>query len=386
MNKYTPLQYIKIAVANAMGLDKTLFEERIEWFDKQECLWELAVTADEPYQYVKAVYAYEDAINGIPTGYAMGLDATSSGAQIMSLLIGCETTAKQCNVINTGKRENAYDNIYQGMKQTMPELDYTAKEIKNVGMTVLYASKAEPKKLFGVGDELELFYAVMGDKFTGALEVMADILACRDAKALGYKWTLPDGHTSNTEISVTQEAVISVPELDDIPFTHLYSENKANKYSVAIVANIVHSVDGFITREFNLRTNHKGTQQALENVQEAMLYAPDLAWEGVPSISRALNCNPTTLYPLKELKALKSLLESLIKYPAFETYVVHDKFFSSPVHMQRVREVIHGIYVDIANSNLLSEILNEITGEDVEFTKITQDLSTHMTDAEYILS
>lgn len=144
MNKYSPIQFMKIAVANAFGIDGLLFEERLAWFESADH-WNLVDQAKEPFQYIKALYAIEDAYNGNPTGYAMGLDATSSGMQIMSLLIGCPKTASQCNVINTGRRENAYQNIYTAMKEQMPDLDYTAKQIKNVGMTVLYASKAEPK-------------------------------------------------------------------------------------------------------------------------------------------------------------------------------------------------------------------------------------------------
>lgn len=379
---------MKIAVANAFGIDGLLFEERLAWFESADH-WNLVDQAKEPFQYIKALYAIEDAYNGNPTGYAMGLDATSSGMQIMSLLIGCPKTASQCNVINTGRRENAYQNIYTAMKEQMPDLDYTAKQIKNVGMTVLYASKAEPKKLFGEGEELELFYSVLEDKVSGAMELMEDILACRNPNALGYEWTLPDGHTAKTKIMVTKELTITVPELEDIPVKHMYSVNLPKKKGVAIVADIVHSIDGFITREFNLRSNHDPMviQSKVLVLELLEMTAEDRPWNGVPSITRLLDLNNRDSdYSLAEVHALMNLASDLLTYPPFEVFVVHDKFFSSPVHMQKVREHIKAIYIDIAKSNLMSNILNEITGEDVQFTKNTNNLAELMQDAEYIIS
>ncbi len=80
MKTFNPMQYIAIDIANQYGLDKTNYEDRIQWvktnLDKLE---ELTQDAEEPYLYYKAVRALRDSMNGIPTNHTVALDSASSG-------------------------------------------------------------------------------------------------------------------------------------------------------------------------------------------------------------------------------------------------------------------------------------------------------------------
>ena len=87
MQKFSGLAYIEIAIANAYGhgLDKKLWEERIEWATdylesgtKQENL-DACAEGDEPLLMRNAINAYYNAIEHKPTGFLMSLDATASG-------------------------------------------------------------------------------------------------------------------------------------------------------------------------------------------------------------------------------------------------------------------------------------------------------------------
>jgi len=116
MQTFTPIEYLKIDIATNFGLDKANWDERISWFDANEQnLEKLMPDAEEPALYFAGIKAYEKASRGLPTGYPISLDATSSGAQILTVLIGCESSARHCNVIDTGKRQDLYTNIYQAM-------------------------------------------------------------------------------------------------------------------------------------------------------------------------------------------------------------------------------------------------------------------------------
>jgi len=78
--EFTARQYLKIDIANNFGLDKKLWEERIEWFDTHEhCLEQMIRQADEPALYFAGVQAYREVQQGNPIGYPITLDGCSSG-------------------------------------------------------------------------------------------------------------------------------------------------------------------------------------------------------------------------------------------------------------------------------------------------------------------
>ncbi len=55
MKNFTPIEYICIDIANAYGLDKELFEDRIQWVkDNAKNLESLAQEADDYPIYMKA--------------------------------------------------------------------------------------------------------------------------------------------------------------------------------------------------------------------------------------------------------------------------------------------------------------------------------------------
>lgn len=102
-------QYLLIDVANAFGLDKEIFEKRIEWAEENLAQLEsLTDKAETKPLYVKATMAIRKAQKGIPTGHLVGFDAVCSGVQIMSAITGCEAGARATGLIDTGERPDAY--------------------------------------------------------------------------------------------------------------------------------------------------------------------------------------------------------------------------------------------------------------------------------------
>lgn len=139
MQKFTPLEYLKIDVASNFGLDKEDWSTRIQWFDDNEHqfpqLLQLIASgqstagtlldkAEQPALFYAGLEAYTQAKKGEPISYPISLDATASGAQILAILIGCEKSAQNCNVISTGHREDLYSNAYKAM---LPIVQDTAK-------------------------------------------------------------------------------------------------------------------------------------------------------------------------------------------------------------------------------------------------------------------
>ena len=80
MRKFTAFEYVLISIANAYGLDKLLFEDRIQWVkDNYAQLEQLADKADVKPLYMKAVHELRNVVAGKPTGHIVQLDATCSG-------------------------------------------------------------------------------------------------------------------------------------------------------------------------------------------------------------------------------------------------------------------------------------------------------------------
>lgn len=330
MQYFTGLQYIKIDIANQYGLDKLTWQERLDWVDQYsaQTLYEHTEEAKEPILYYKAVNALHDALNGLPTGFIMGLDATASGLQIMACLMGCHRTAQSTNLIYTNKRQDVYQ-LVADIMDPLVDQDITKDIVKHPVMTTFYGSKQQPKNVFGSGTkELKKFYEVLKGLLPGALECMDDIQGCWQSHKKEHAWTLPDGHRAIVPVMVQVDKKIEIDELDHRTFTHRSYINEPAKKGLSLAANIVHSIDGYVVRESIRRAHLQG----------------------------------------------------------FELLTIHDSFWASPNHMNNVRQNYLDILIEIADSEILQHILREVTESDIILDKVSNDLPQQMHDAEYALS
>jgi hypothetical protein len=329
MQQLTPFEYILIDIANCYGLDKYSWNDRIAWVkDNEANLEELAIDADDPYLYLKAIRAKYDAEMGIATGYMIGLDATQSGLQIMACMSGCRTTAKNTNLINTGEREDFYIKVTDTMN-ILSLGGYTREDIKPPVMTVFYGSIAEPIKVFGEDTpELAAFYATLEQECPGPMEMMEDIKKCWNSNALVHSWVLPDGHTAYVPVKVSVSKKIEVAELNKATFTYVTEINEPSDYNIPLIANVVHSLDAYVVREMVRMAHAQG----------------------------------------------------------FEMVTIHDAYFASPNHIQKVRENYVVILADIASKDILGDIMGQLLGEPVKYTKLSNNLAKEILQSEYALS
>ena len=322
----TNLSNLKIAIANHAGNDKMTWNERIDWFNKQ--LTFNLDHFDEPILGAKALRAYHEVKQGHETGYVMSIDATASGLQIMGALSGCKDTARVCNMINTGNREDVYQMIADKMNVRLNgKYGVTRKMVKKPCMTTFYNSLANPKQTFNE-PQLEAFYATLDGLMPGAMHIMEDINACWQYESDVHQWTLPDGHIARVPVTEMANTRIEIDELDHRTFTYRYNKQQPSENYRSLVANIIHSVDGYVAREMVRRNHYEGT----------------------------------------------------------ELVHIHDCFVFTPDAMQDVARHYREIMAEIADSDLLADILSEITGETVTISKISDDLSNDILNSEYMLS
>lgn len=145
MKTFTPIQYLEIDVATNYGLDKNSWEDRLKWFDANRLQIEegsidglkqdLLRHAKEPALVLAGIFAYRDMLEGKPIGYTVGMDATASGLQILSLLINCRKSAMLCNLIDVGGCVDAYTVVYEGCRARGLRKEITRKDAKRALMT-----------------------------------------------------------------------------------------------------------------------------------------------------------------------------------------------------------------------------------------------------------
>jgi DNA-directed RNA polymerase len=208
-----------------------------------------------------------------------------------------------------------------------PADQVTRSDVKKPVMTTFYNSEANPKETF-TEPQLEAFYASLDDTLPGALDVMDAINEFWDFDSDVHMWTLPDGHVAKVPVTEMTNIRIEVDELNHRTFTYRYNKQQPSENYRSLVANIVHSVDGYVAREM-----------------------------------------------VRRCHAMK-----------IELVHIHDCFVFSPNYLQIVCQTYREILAEIANSDLLSDILSEISGKYVPVTKHSTDLAKEILNSQYMLS
>lgn len=423
MTPFTGWQYLCIDVANQFGKDKELFETRIQWtLDNLPQLESLTAQATESKpMYAKAVMALRKAQKGIPTGHLVGLDASCSGIQIMSVLTGCTAGATATGLVNPNERADAYGAVTRTMNELLQsiglQVNIARAQAKDATMTSFYGSSAVPKTIFGTDTpELEAFYTAAATVAPGAWDLLQTLNAAWQSNALAHCWTLPDGFEARVKVmdKVVNDR-IQVDELDKASFSYTYKVNKAlpkgHLNAKSLPANVTHSMDAYVLRTLHRRCNYDRdlAQEAhseltatlverdlhgltgptpldLKNVDKALArYAqrweatrmadvvilPHVVQHGAGSLSTA------------HIQALLGILDGMLAYQPFEMVTIHDEFRCHPNRMNHLRQQYINILAEIAESTILDDILTALHGRPMHYRKINPNLGQLIRGSNY---
>lgn len=176
MKQFNAMQYLAIDIANHYGLDKSNYEDRIQWVKENiNYLESFENKAEEPILFAKAVKALRDTQAGKPVGHLVHFDSVCSGLQIMSALMRCKAGASLTGLIDPDNRVDAYSII----TEKMGKQGISRKQSKEALMTMLYGSVAVPKAVFG--DDVDLFYKTVKSECKGAYELLQLLLNSWDS-------------------------------------------------------------------------------------------------------------------------------------------------------------------------------------------------------------
>jgi hypothetical protein len=414
--KYSGWEYLLIDLANNFGLDKLLFPERIQWAqDNLHQLEELTDQADSKTKplYMKTVLAIRKVLRGEPTGHLVGMDAVCSGIQIMSALTGCVKGATATGLVDPNVRADAYTQLTGDMCTLLGTTQGVIRDdAKDALMTSFYGSKAKPKEIFDEDTpELNAFYEAAQAMAPGAWELLQDLLASWRPFALKHSWKLPDGFDAVVKVMQPKQARVEVDELDHATFTYEFYVNEGSKTGLSNVANVVHSVDGYILRcihrrcnydraqveyslsvidsEINLRAQNMGHQSIKPAEGKLAYYIEQYNRSGMADIvilSHIKDGYDTMYLSVDHLEKLNTIILSMLVHQPFPVVTIHDEFKCGANHMNHLRQHYINIFAELAESNLLSDLLSQVHGTPGVFPKLSTNLGSLIRGSNYALS
>ncbi len=405
MIKYTPLEYIQIDIANHFGINDAQFEERIQWVIDHDLDLESSTLnfAKDKYRYGAAVMAYRDvqAASG-PTGHMVGLDAAASGIAILGALTGCPTTAHNTGITGT-KRKDIYGKCTSVMSNLLGSgVDVTRKEVKKALMCGYYGSTAEPKNAFGEDTpELHAFYQAAETVAPGASMLKDTLLQAWQPYVLEHSWVMPDDFHVHLPVLQTMETKIEIDELDHTCIKMLYEDNVGTERGLSLVANFTHANDSLMVREVSRRCNYNNDQLFAvytclmsrvwdHNTEPSTLQPAEQLWRdhGFMSLvhTETITMANVSLYTTAFCQCLADHINTVRSKPSFDILAIHDEYLCHPNYMNYVRQTVIDVLAEMADSNIASCVLSQITGQEVVVPKLSDNLGDAIRESEYIIN
>lgn len=417
MQKFSGYEYLLIDLANNFGLDKLLFPQRIEWattnLNQLEQLVDQGDKKTKP-QYLKAVMDIRKVQQGLPTGHLVALDAVCSGIQIMSALTGCIKGATATGLVDPNVRADAYTQLTADMCTLLGTVEGVSREpAKDAMMTMFYGSKKQPKEIFGADTpELNAFYEASQAMAPGAWELLQDLLGSWRPFALKHSWKLPDGFDVVVKVmqKIEPPPRIEVDELDHATFTYEFYVNEGSKKGLSNVANVVHSVDAYVLRCIHRRCNYNRAQveMAAEFIQQELALRENFNVQLEPLVAgqklayyvdqynrsgmadvvilSCLHARNVNQLSTQHLEQLNTIIKSMLVHQPFPVVSVHDEFKCGANHMNHLRQHYIDVFAELAESELLSDILSQIHGTPGVFPKLSNNLGSLIRNSNYALS
>lgn len=406
VTEFSPFQYLLISIANAFGLDKLLFEERIEWVLKNaKNLRSLVKEAEEPALFMRGIIELDNIRKGTPTGFMMGLDGTASGLQLLGSSSGCVISASQVNLVDPNMRKDVYTNLIQYMNKYLEEDQYiqlansgegfSRQDLKEPFMTYFYGSLAKPREIFGEdSDELDAFFNGLEDMAPGAVQLMNRMRAIIDEERLEYNWTLPSGFNVIAKVEAYQDQSIEIDELlndngKKSTFTHRFTFNGQDKFYTALMANITHSLDAYVVNEMHLRMKHNKKNLVEVSKRLESVKTPNRINTEAVSIRLASRVLKDDLKDVSDnqLGILKEIVEMTLQFESAPLVTIHDEFKTYPKNIGQMRFHYKEVLAEIADSNLMHKILKSVSEDpNYEYKKLSLDLGNTIRKSRYGLS
>ena len=99
-----------------------------------------------------------------------------------------------------------------------------------------------------------------------------------------------------------------------------------------------------------------------------------------------LNSDNVHALPIGLLHDLVRITNSMLEYKAFPMVTIHDSFSSHPNNCNWVRHWYKEILAELADSDILSDIMSQLHQSPGKYEKLSPDLSKYIRQSQYALS
>lgn len=194
-------------------------------------------------------------------------------------------------------------------------------------------------------------------------------------------------------------------------FTYEYYENEGTKSGLSNVANCVHSVDAYVLRCIHRRCNYDhdvvstaslllesemlrrilGGQAEAEYIDmsgKVSYYIAQYERSGMADvvILPYLDTLNVTALSYKHLQKLAEIVNGMLEYKPFEVITIHDSFAAHANNVNHLRQQYINVLAEMAESNLLDDLLSQLYGKPGKFNKLSTNLGALIRNSNYALS
>lgn len=319
--------------------------------------------------------------------------------QILAAWSGCRESAELCNLVDTGKRVDAYTSVYHYMlERNIAPQGLERKDTKRAIMTSFYASEKEPRLVFG-DEYLNYFFETMLTLAPGAWTLNELFKAIWDNQRDFYSWVLPDNfHASFKVKDKVEEDFVFFGE----QHTMEYKVQRPIEKGRALGANITHSGDGMIDRELTARCNYDpmamialdgllagGKELIKARKDKDKTHKATELWKNYELSgflsARILKYIDSTTIDIVDPEVIKHLRSTMPSKP-FQILSVFDCFNVLPHYCNDLRLQYNTILSEYSKSNMLNFILSQIMGENVNIQKRDPELYKDILISNYAIS
>ena len=409
---YTPAQWVLIDAASQFGLDKKTFDDRLLFgrtlVERMETIEltttnikeefkDLIETADEPEMFAKALLTINDILEGRENGHLIGLDAASSGPQLLSVLGGCVI-----GMSNTGVLGDNVPDLYTTIYNEMDNDKLVRAQVKKACVPYVYGSDHAPEAIFG--DDAEEFTNGYSAAVPFAAVARDLMINCWNKDALFHEFPLPDAHIAHIEVRVKSEVNGKLLGKSYTYITEINAPKSRGKGTKSLAANITHGWDAFMVREKGGRANYNydrvmnslillddangvvpqvGTNLMLKRLELLSKKFNFVSVEGLQHVECGMLADIDPAY----LKALSELAMSMLHKDAYPIRTIHDEFAAHANNLSHMKNLYNVLLVESYASSWLFDTIESLCGMSFHHLKpaFNQDVSDAIGRAKYAI-
>ena len=385
---FTPMENMMIDMAGLHPDSKGMaFDERLQWTKNHLKSRHAIPNFKKRPLYLASMSRLLEAQEGIETRHLVRMDASCSGLQIMSAIMGCENGCTATGLISD-QPADAYMLCARIMSHRLgEEIEVERDKVKMAVMTAFYGSVAQPESLFKNKHHLETFYAAVQTMAPGAYRLLHMLISTWNPRSIEHSWQMPDGMDIIIKSIDKFTCQVYVPEIDS-RFNYIYEEVAPHHRSVSNAANVIHSLDAYVVRSMIRRCTHKGknwikgrldvlnTEKARRNktndlpikletnhgdfIRYKEIWNRSLVVDGL-ILDYVTKENVACLHT-DHLDGLIRLCNDMSYHEPFTVLTVHDDFSCHPNNMNHLRHHYRSIMSELCRSRVIEDVLYQLTG------------------------